>query len=154
MPKKPRGQAAADAAYLKNLEQMAGRVPVPEGTLAGQIDLIDGSIAGSTEHVPLGTLGALVVIDNLPQPPRGEPVAWPHIPETCTRCARPMSIESGWTPLKPREDRKIQCGQCAEIIVVPQGAYDTLALAISRRFANRDRYIPKLTKEKKSRGAG
>lgn len=150
----PTKKQIADAAARRNEEALSGIRPVPEGVLPGQIDMLDGSIAGSTEHVGMGLVAAHAIVDNLPAPPSKGPVAYPHIPTECTRCGRTMSVASGWTALKPPEDRKLQCGQCGEIIVVPRGAYDTLALALRRHFAAIDRYVPPVTPEKKTRGAG
>jgi ribosomal protein S27E len=140
--------SAADAAYFKNLEQLEGRAPLHDGALPGQIDMLTGEIAGSTERVPVGAF--------VPETPKvHEHVAWPRIPVHCPGCDKIMSIESGWTPLKPREDRKIQCGVCGHIIIVPQGPYDTLALALRARFGGADLAPVKVDKSgKKTRGAG
>lgn len=139
MPKKKK-LSPADAAFLRQQALLDGRVPVPEGTLPGQIDLLDGSVAG---FAPAAEQEAGV-----------QHVAYPHIPERCTKCDKLMTINSGWTPMKPEEERRIQCGSCGEIIVVPRGAYDTLHLAIAARFGRRDIYIPKVARVKKQRGAG
>ena len=133
----------ADEAALRNEELLSGRVPVPEGVLPGQMNLLDDSVAGvSDERTVVRSLDSHV--------------AWPLIPDTCTKCSKSMSIESGWTPLKPEEERKIQCGACGEIIVVPRGAYDTLAMALRARFSRSDVQKFKVGSDrgKKTRGAG
>lgn len=130
----------ADAAYLRQQALLEGRVPVPEGTLPGQIDLLDGSVAGFAP--------AAAPVDPKEYPELSQ------IPDRCTKCDRVMTLNSGWSPMKPEEDRRIQCGQCGEIIVVPEGAYATLALALRNRFHNVDRYVVPLTRIKKQKGAG
>ncbi|MEP6990086.1 MAG: hypothetical protein ABJA80_04080 [bacterium] len=138
MPKKR--LSPADAAFLRQQALLDGRVPVPEGTLPGQLNLLDDSVAG---FAPAAEQAAPSIA-----------VAYPSIPTHCTQCEKIMTINSGWTPLKPESERRIQCGSCGEIIVVPRGAYDTLHLAIAARFGKRDTYVLKLARVKKQRGAG
>lgn len=138
MPKKK--LSPADAAYLRQEELLAGRVPVPEGTLPGQIDMLDGSVAGFAPVTEQQVAREYVKLD--------------AIPERCTKCDKLMTINSGWTPMKPEDAHRIQCGSCGEIIVVPKGSYDTLALALRWTFGKVDRYVAPVVREKKSRGAG
>jgi hypothetical protein len=122
-PDSPRAAEIAAACVLVRAEFLKVTAPArTERVLAGQLT-IEGAIE---EGEGSGVLA--------PRPNDGF-AHWPSIPPHCPECKRFMTIESGWTPLKPEELRRLQCGACSNIIVVPRGSYDTLALALRSRFA-------------------
>lgn len=147
----------ADEAYMRSVEQLEGRAPVPPGVLPGQIDMLTGEIAGSAEKV-----------EHYAHDPHGNEIACPvgdgsvmfldHIRDHCPTCARVMTIASGWTPLHAEEgqDTKVMCGHCGQIAIVPANEWKTLRLALQRQYADVDRWTPPLKPEKKgrTRGAG
>lgn len=158
MPPRKSKRQLADEAYLRSMEALDGRAPVPAGTLPGQIDLVDGAVAGTDDR------GADAILDG--------------IPEQCPRCQRAQTLALGWTCatrycvgcLRPERDHPhfecatfeppsaqyVQCGNCGMQVAVRRGAWETLRLALTARFGASDRApIPKHNlRGDRPRGAG
>lgn len=135
----------ADEAYMRSMETLSGRAPVPEGVLVGQL-VIDGSVEGTNGRA-------------IPHPIKGAP-------ETCPGCRADMVIVYGgsWTPSYVRcsdetdsplagEVCKLQCAYCAHIVIVTPATW--LAVKMERRRTiGRSDAPPPPKKAKKTRGAG
>lgn len=144
----------ADEAYQRSVEQLEGRAPIAPGVLPGQIDMLTGEIAGSTEKV-----------EHYAHDPHGnEPVTHfarlvcDHIPDHCPQCGKHMHLASGWTPLHAEEGdpTRVMCGNCGQVAEVPFGEWKVLSLALAAQYRDVDRWSPPLKPEKKgkTRGAG
>lgn len=103
-------------------------------TLAGQIDLVDGSVEGDT-----GEMDARAVIG---------------IPATCPACGTNMTIAYGgnWTPL--RNEPVLQCGSCAATVRVIAEVWDRVRDLRRRTIGAADAAPPKKERGPKVRGAG
>lgn len=100
--------------------------------------------------------GAMPSISNAPEPPMNS-----SIPDRCPSCARPMSLESGWTALAATTAGVgvLQCGGCGHSISVPLDVFtgyknQLKALADARAQAIEDRKPKPRSPGRRTRGAG
>jgi hypothetical protein len=137
----------ADEAYMRSMETLAGRAPVPEGVLVGQLG-IDGSVAGTSGMV-------------IPHPIKG-------VPEHCPGCDANMIIVYGgsWTPMYVRcsdetdaplagETCKLQCAYCSRIVVVTPMTWQAVKDERRRTIGRSDAHARAVSQRgTKTRGAG
>lgn len=110
-------------------------------TLAGQIDLVDGSVEGDgLEHE--------------------SPPGLAHVPTCCPRCDANMMLAWGgnWTPMYKSDDEdfgKLQCGECAFVVTVTADVWDRVRDLRRRTIGAADRAPEKVDRGgRKTRGAG
>lgn len=124
----------ADEAYLR-MNTQVGR----DGALPGQIDAIDGTVAGARADLPTP------VID--------------EVPSTCPYCSKAMTMQSGWSLIAGANALVgvIMCGDCGTPLTISRSNYETLRLAIRAHFdaiKAKNAPLPKAARAKRDRGAG
>lgn len=107
-------------------------------TLAGQIDLVDGSVEGDTGEIERDIAG---------------------VPVHCPGCGQNMTVVYGgnWTPMYKSDDEdfgKLQCGTCARILTVTAAVWDRVRDLRRRTIGAADVAPVKAERRKKERGAG
>lgn len=114
--------------------------PEPVKTLAGQLDMIDGSVEGGTD---------------------GGYVELPSVPPTCPKCSRSMDTiyGGGWTAMSlggtPGPRPQLQCGGCAFIQNVSLAAWTAVREERRRTIGTSDVVQRRVNaRGKKTRGAG
>lgn len=130
--------ARRDAVALVRAHFLKVSEPAKTKTLAGQIDLVDGSVEGAPaafeEH------GAHV----------------PGVPDTCPDCGVDMhSVYGGsWTPVANGTGFALQCGHCGFVAVVSQRAWQAVRDERRATIGAADRAPAKVDRGgKKTRGA-
>ena len=130
----------ADAAATVRAHFLTVSEPAKVKTLAGQIDLVDGSVEGDDglEH----------------QPPPGSA----GVPMYCPRCATNMMIVYGgnWTPVYRVEGTpaKLQCASCSQVVTVSDEVYAIVRELRRSTIGASDAAPVKKERGPKVRGAG
>jgi hypothetical protein len=135
-------QGIAEAAALLRKHYLKVSEPTKVKTLAGQIDLVDGSVEGAPHD---------------PEPVEHGPLR--GVPSACPGCGAAMLVVYGgsWTPLIGHaSDNRLglQCAFCAWIVSVNEAEWDAVREERRRTIGATDRAPVKVERAgKKTRGA-